>query len=310
VFFVTAVLIFILVPGACALALAQAKVRHTTLKPVWCWWAISGLVLAAAVLVSALKESAGIADQLWYLAAVLLLCPLIAALGARRPGDVAWAFFVIIPLVLVLEWPAVSMMMTSDIHEPLVLQTPAVIGVFLVLLMGAGNYLGTRFTLAVILLSAAVTCFVLSVCELRPERLAAVQLRYVGCIPLVLAICSAIASLLRWNTSEVGIRRVWSDFRDSFGIVWSRRVAERFNLMATREKLDMRMRHDGPAVENATAEVRMLDSAETSCRGDAILACSRREEQILRWILKRFVDDEWLNTRFGSHENIEPTPDL
>ena len=312
VFFFVAVLIFILAPGAYALSLARERVRYTTLKRVWWWWAISGLVFAAAVFASAFKGIEGIADQLWYLSSVLLLCPLISALGARRPGDVAWVFFVIVPLILVLEWPAISLMMTSDINESLVLQTPAVIGVFLVLLMGAGNYLGTRFTWAVILFSAAVLCFVLSVCELRPDGLTSMQLRYVGCIPLVISTYTLITSLWRWNTSEVGITTVWSDFRDSYGIVWSRRVADRFNLMARREKLKLRIRIDGPMVENGTEEVEVkADVSATSNSNKSIVVHTMREEQILRWILRRFVDEEWLNARFGgATENTEPNQGL
>ena len=203
-------------------------------------------------------------------------------------------------MLLVLEWPAISLMVTSEIEEPLVLQAPAVVGLFLVLLMGAGNYLGTRFTLAVILFALAEVCFVLSVCELRPESVSPDTLRVVGCVPLLLSIFAVLYAFSTWRCSKLGIERVWADFRDSFGVVWSRRVAERFNLMAKRDKLEVRIQNDG-----------IIINGDSGCSESTIE--QSREEQILRWILKRFVDEPWLNHRFGhSHETTMQTssPDV
>lgn len=202
-------------------------------------------------------------------------------------------FFVTIPMLLVLEWPALSLLVMSEIDEPLVLQTPAVIGAFLVLLMGAGNYIGTRFTAAILLFCFAEVCIVVSVCELRPEAITPLQLRITACVPLLLSILMTIMAFCRWESSKTGITRVWADFRDSFGIVWSRRVAERFNLMAKRAKLGLRIQNNGPVLDEELPD--NDDRSEDGAKLD-----QSREEQILRWILKRFVDEPWLNHRLGN----------
>lgn len=237
---------------------------------------------------SPLDNMAGIADQLWYLTGVLSLCPFVASLGARRPGSGAWLFFVVLPLILVLEWPAISLLMTSEPNEPLLLQTPAVIGILLVLIMGAGNYVGTRFTVPVLLFAIGEVAIVLSVSELHPHSLTTQTLRYAACFGFGLSGLFSILALRGCKTDETGFSRVWSDFRDCFGIVWCRRVAERFNLMAKREKLELRIDATGP------------HRSTTSETGDSDLQL--REEQILRWILKRFVDPEWLDQRFGTNQ--------
>ncbi|MDB4614722.1 hypothetical protein OAH18_03425, partial [bacterium] len=257
------------------------------------WWVASVSVLAAALLLTAQGQTAGIADQLWYFASVLLLCPFVAALGARRPGIGAWLCFVVFPLVLVLEWPALSLLVTSEVNESLLLQTPAILGAFVVLVMGAGNYLGTRFTGPVLLFCVAEVCFFTSVSELKPGSINATTLRYTGSGFLIVAIVSLAFSLKNWTErgESRGLQRVWSDFCDSFGIVWSRRVAERFNLMVKREKLEVRIHNTSVMREKAGQP---MDTAVND-----------REEQILRWILRRFVDPTWLDHRLTTNDNTK-----
>lgn len=97
----------------------------------------------------------GIADQLWYGVSVVALCPWIAVLGAQRPGVRVWNAFVLIPLIAVLMWPAATLWFRGHVPADFRLELPMVIGYGLVLVMGAGNYLGTAFAPAATLVIAS-----------------------------------------------------------------------------------------------------------------------------------------------------------
>ena len=83
---VAAVSIASCAPGVLA---ARARLRHTTLRGAW-WWGAAALSLwalsfFATEVLGWLTE--GAADQVWLASAVLLVCPFVAVLGARRPGS-------------------------------------------------------------------------------------------------------------------------------------------------------------------------------------------------------------------------------
>ena len=86
----------------------RTGVRGTTLTTSASWGvavAVSWCV-TATLIATWFRESSEWQDQLWYWTAVLSLVPPIAVLGAKRPGSEAWNFFVLLPLVCVLGWPA------------------------------------------------------------------------------------------------------------------------------------------------------------------------------------------------------------
>ena len=127
-------------------------VRHTSLIAV-AWWAFGSqmiLTVAWAGMLVTPKISPGIADQIWYLVAVSSLCPLVAVLGARRGRLLDWSLFVLLPLIVVLEWIAVAEWPRDWIGHRLELEGPSLGLYCLVLIMGASNYLGTRFTWAAV----------------------------------------------------------------------------------------------------------------------------------------------------------------
>src|SRR5580700_10316833 len=163
---------------------ARGRLRHTTLRGAW-WWGAAALSLwtlsfFATEVLGWLSE--GAADQVWLASAVLLVCPFVAVLGARRPGSRVWDVFIVAPLAIVLDLPAVTAWNRDLQPASLHLEVPMLAGYALVLVMGAGNYLGTRFALPALLAAAAMLLVPVSMSSLHwfpesfPARAAATLL--------------------------------------------------------------------------------------------------------------------------------------
>jgi hypothetical protein len=86
-------------------------------------------------------------------------------------------------------------------------------------------------------------------------------------------------------TGRPSLARVWLDFRDLFGIVWTRRIQERFNDEMRRRNLSVRLAIEG--LEGAGGA--SLSSVSTADRESA--------DAFLRWLLQKFVDPEWIEAR-------------
>lgn len=282
--------LFCLTLATIVLAANLRNLRGTTLLTAGCW----GLFGVAVWWVALVCAKPGLvdrstADLLFYLTSVILLCPGIAVLGARRPGLVAWNFFVLLPLIAVLCWPAIASLPLVNDNAPLDLETPATIGFVLVVVMGTGNYFGTRFTLPAIFYSVSLLLIAGSMwteaadLALLPERETA---RHLSALFFMLAV--ALAALRAGETvKEISpLDRLWLDFVDQFGLVWARRVMDRLNESASHEKWAAGFQWHGIQW--------VADAAE-----DEVTRTSARIEHTLRWLLKRFVDPEWINARLA-----------
>ena len=265
-------------------------VRGTTLTTtaswgifVAAWWWIAA-VLSAFCFV----DRPVVQDQLWYWTAVVSLVPPIAVLGAKRPGSEAWNFFVLIPLVLVLGWPALTVW-TAQGPGALRVESPVLIGFVLVLVMGCGNYIATRLAFPALLYALSVV-LVLAPCStvwaFRGVSSEVTRLAGTGC--LVLAVFWSWGLLRQRSTTHNGPDRVWNDFREMFGIVWMKRALDRINEeFAEREQWPARLGTDGlewvaPPTQEQRAHI------------------ESRLEYALRWLLRRFVDPEWIDRRLES----------
>ncbi len=266
-------------------------VAGTTLSMAWIWTVFSWGSWNAAWFASWIwPRSLGLQDQFWYAAAVVSLCPPIAVLGARRPGVRVWTGFILLPLLAVFLWPAVTDWMSSGPLPRLQLQFPVLLSFLLVLTMGLGNYLPTRFALSVLVLGLGLLMVVLGVSESAP-RWAWYQAHHRQ-IGLLLVISGAM--LAGWESSRPSPRRVWYDaiwdaFRDTFGLVWSRRIMDRVNARAAQEGWACRL--DGDRFDWRVESSR-LSREETETRID----------QTFQWLLKRFVDPDWIQRRIDSSE--------
>ncbi|QDU39910.1 hypothetical protein Mal4_42640 [Maioricimonas rarisocia] len=275
---------------------ARRELTHTTLGTAWIWCAATLLMWNAAWWLTHLVPavSAGVADQLWYLVSVVSLCPWIAVLGAQRPGVRVWNAFVLLPLIAVLIWPAATLWIRGHVPAQFGLELPMVIGYGLVLVMGGGNYVGTAFAPAAILLMLAQVALLAPAVPFISEALLPTETaRRVASLLLM-----AGAVLAWW----IGRRRapagstydaVWFDFADRFGIVWALRIRERINDRARQEKWRARLEPQGFVWEAALDE---QTRRETGARID----------HTLRWLLRRFVDEPWLNERLGTSAPTDP----
>ena len=75
----------------------------------------------------ALQMSDAVTSAAAYFATTMLLTPLVTTLGARRPGIAPWHWFVVLPMVVVLQWPAASQLFGSHWRVPVELNAPATI---------------------------------------------------------------------------------------------------------------------------------------------------------------------------------------
>lgn len=268
------------------------SVRHTSLTAAAAWaaWLQTTLTITTIASIAKSQVSPGILDQLWYLTAVSALCPLVAVLGARRGRLLEWSVFIVLPVIVVLEWPALAQLVRCWNGQRLDLELPTQLGYAVVLVMGAGNFVGTRFTLPVFAFTA---CWGAIVFLDRSSGQKPWMFREPAFFVSVAQFCFwrwafHVANPQRPLTN--GWTRVSLDFRDHFGVVWSARLTARVNEVARREQWPWvltasgfeSVSKDGPLIGNLTLDARV--------------------DHTFRWLLKPFVDPEWIDERLQTDE--------
>ena len=255
----------------------RAALRGLTARSSTGWAATSCTVAMAAVGMRLLPIPAGITSGIHSIAAALLLTPLVDVLGARHPGNRVWPWFVIVPMLLMLLWPTISHLFSESVDTPVAISLPATGGFLLVLVMGTGNHFGTANHSACLAGAVGILLFTLPV----TEWCAWPGDSYCLASSISLAIAALlIEGRLRSTGDSAGHQRLWVDFRDIYGIVWARRVMDRINQFADREQWNIVMTLDGFRTRKESVHVTDI---------------SERPEEILRWVLRRFADDEFLD---------------
>lgn len=270
---------------------ARSAITETTLTAAWMWGLVACLTWLVAQVATAIPSTPNVTlDLLWYAAAVLAVCPFIAVLGARNPGAKAWTGFVMLPLVLVLSWPAIAMLFGNQ-GGGIEITGPIQLGFYVAIVMGAGSYIGTRFTYPAIGVMAGV--FVLLGSSASSSRAIASMCVVVPIlshgIPQPRSQLTFPAS--RDEASDFVTRYdvIWADFRDFYGLVWAKRVIDRLNQLFARDKLPIQIHMDGLTWESQPISEQEFDHV------------LEKVDKSVFWILGRFVTERWVEARL---ENV------
>lgn len=263
----------------------RAELAAWTVFQSWNWMiaALLGVILLAVISLPAVSANAAVKSVSCYFAATLLLTPLVTTLGARRPGISAWHGFVVLPMVAVLQWPALSQLTGSHWRTPLELSAPATMGAVVVLIMSAGTMLGTRaagfallYSLGILMMLAPATIYAASQSSVDAG----------GAVLILAAFMTVRRNLARSRCNlmsgrDIGERTaaLWELFGSLYGIAWTRRVQDRVNQFASAEKWTVRL------------------TAAGFERPDGSAPTDDEMEQPLNafiWVMARFVDKVWL----------------
>lgn len=216
-----------------------------------------------------------------FLAASSTLCPSIALLGAKRPQDGPWQW-IVGSLWLVLALPAIQHLMLQrsvafEVH-------PARAWfLFVLLVIGATNSVFSRYGPAVLLFVAGQVVLLTPHLPAGVRWLPSVAPGW-GLFGLTTAIVMAQISIRKRATTPA-LNRVWLDFRDAFGLVWSLRFMERMNTVAHTNGWNMTLQWSGFEASDGSPNWQLSPDQLRVLR------------QSFANLLRRFVSPEWIADR-------------
>ena len=224
--------------------------RGTSLTHALVWTIVAWLSWGVAFLLTDAERTDVDAGR--YCALCLTGCAGVAVLGARRPHVFAWNFVVLgLFAVMVLPLIEARLIGTHSMDSLRIVFLSATIAVGLI------NYLPTRLAPAVLLLALVSTGQMVGVFK---STFGAEWLfdGLLTAVPWIGWIC------VRRSAENYGrVDRLWLDFRDRWGLVWSQRVREQFNRSAHHAGWPVTLRWrglTGSANEAAPDEDKYLDT--------------------------------------------------
>lgn len=239
---------FFMVTGIITLSIAfvniytvNQRLRGTSLKPATVWAMLALMFSTMAIFFDA-SASTGRPAQgfLTHLAFLATLSSLVSVLGARRPGENAWALlcglFLMIGLLPLME--GVSLTKRFDILDYLRFDSPWTYFIALVIFAGVSNYLPTRFFPSSVILGYGLIQHLqlLWKPDGRSEWRGHYWWIFTWCLggSVIVGYFSATKTPKRPPTPEMNtFHDLWFPFRDAWGAAWALRVLERFNQAAT-----------------------------------------------------------------------------
>jgi hypothetical protein len=207
------------VGGLIPLGLALWANRRTSLAHALVWATIAWSSWIIAIVLGHAESIELHASR--YIALCLTGCAGVAVFGARRPHVAAWDFVVGGQLVVML----------LPLAESLLIGASATEGLRMFFLVGTiaictGNYIPTRLGLAAMLALVACLAELAGPRSWQPLPMIAADGLLIG-VPWLGWVC-----MRHWNTPPSKFDQSWLAFRDRWGMVWSLRAREQFNLAA------------------------------------------------------------------------------
>jgi hypothetical protein len=263
--------------GTAALAWLRPRLSGTTLVAVWAWSLVAlAMVVASQVGLGLARPASDTIAAVRFASAMSTFCPLMALLGAKRPQDRAWQW-IVLSLWVILSLPGFEWLLfggPTEIH--------AARAWFLSILVGIGvsNGLATRQWLGSVLYGGGQAALLAPfLVETRLSGEAS------GLLGLGLLSASWLLLALDWPRRGAAgpLDRVWLDFRDSFGVVWGLRVAERVNATARLADWPLHLSWRGFRPRDPGQPLEIPPAAVDS----------------LRTLLRRFVSRDWVDARLA-----------
>ncbi|HXT60471.1 MAG TPA: hypothetical protein VN699_17650 [Pirellulales bacterium] len=278
--------------GGAVLVRAGRRLRGSTLAAPWVWSCFSLAALVGAEIMAAWlngEAPSAVAVHLQYLAAMTMLTPFVAMLGAKRPQDRAWQW-IVLSLLALLALPSLKAAIFDAGAPP----APHAAWRWLLAVMalaGLLNYLPTRYGVAAALFFGGQ---LLELAEYLPGLAAPLSGRdsLAGLGLAVAALLAAQAAALVKKSGAPSVDRLWLDFRDAFGVLWALRVAERFNAAAAQSSWRVWLGWSG-LKSNRKEQHLVRDAGPISAD---VLPAMRQSLKNLLW---RFVSPEWISERLG-----------
>ena len=283
--------IFGLISIVAALSSVLLAFRIRSMISVWTAWqawnwmivALLSALLHAILSLPPLHVSDAVTSSAAYFATTMLLTPLVTLLGARRPGIAAWHWFIVLPMVVVLQWPAISQLFGSHGRSPLELSAPATMGVVVVLLLSSGTLMGTSSTGVALAYSSAILILLASTTGNKSAQFPVTAFAPILMMTAMwMARRNLDAHLTRLRTATTALLRIQTVgeiFSSLYGFAWTRRVQDRINQFAPRERWSVRL--------TATGFNRLDGNAPTD---DEL----QQPLEAFVWVLSRFADEGWL----------------
>lgn len=273
--------------GVILLGQAVRTAWPTTLRAPLLWSVVVWGLLGALLLAKARRTS--YAD---YLCGVAPVLPILSLLGAKRPQNGAWQF-IVFTLLGVLLLPALRGWALGESSPQVHTLYSWLIAAHL--LLGVGNYVLTRHWVATCFY--AVGAVTLAGSYLPIALPTAGERKSFAVVYFFAAMVAALVVERRSMHAACGLQRLWRDFRNTYGAVWTLRLAERINSTAKLRGWPVELTWRGIRVEGASPSPTCDDADLATLAPDV----RHRIERELRSYLRRFVSHEWIVRRMPSH---------
>ncbi len=261
----------------------RRRLEGTVLLHTWYWGVWLLVVATLAVFAGRWWElSPSVRDSLKWLLLSAGFCPFVARLGAKRPQHRAW-HWIVLSFWVIAGLPAWQSIAAGRAFRVGLLWDGLLV---LLLLMQTADCLATRVWAAPWFLSAGQLL-------LHPDP------RWWKALPdspalvvmaFLLGSIGLLALLRGWQPlprTALGWTRVWRDFRDRMGVLWSLRLLQRFEQDSRQDETRVLLRWDG-FVEADASGFRFLE------------ALPEETERLMRNLLRRFVDHSWIEAELAA----------